>query len=208
MRKGTICYFDDYGKANTPAGVQIVIERLGEGDIGTVVVASSSGETAVKLAEGMSSAGRGERIICVSDPPYAVGRPTSWPRLSPDKRDKLASLGVEIVDWAPYASMAYSWKAAENVYGALDLLVVVFDAFRMVGGNGLKVAIEVALMATNVGKVKPGDEVISIGGTARGADMAIVMKAAYSCDIFAKDLAKRPEVREILAMPRTRKWWW
>lgn len=83
-----------------------------------------------------------------------------------------------------------------------------FDAFRMVGGNGLKVATEVGLMATNAGKVAPGQEIIAIGGTAGGADTAIGMKAAFSGNIFIKDLAKRPEVREILAMPKTRKWGW
>jgi hypothetical protein len=129
------------------------------------------------------------------------------PGISQENRTQLEALGVEVIDDVPYASMAYSWKAAENVYGALDLLVVAFDAFRLVGGNGLKVAIEVGLMATNAGKLPPGEEVIAVGGTGRGADVAIVLKTAFSCDIFAREPEKRPEVREILAMPRTKRWW-
>jgi len=38
--------------------------------------------------------------------------------------------------------------------------------------------------------------------------MAIVLKTAFSCDLFAKDPDKRPEVWEILALPRTKRWWW
>jgi len=48
----------------------------------------------------------------------------------------------------------------------------------------------------------------AVGGTERGADMAIVLKTAFSCDLFAKDPDKRPEVWEILALPRTKRWWW
>lgn len=195
-------YFEEYGEANTKDVIQVVLERLQDGGINTVVVASSSGKTAVAFAEALRAAGRRERVIVVAEPPPESSG------ISPATRAQLEGLDVEIVDYMPYASMAYSAQAAENVYGALDLLVVVFDAFRMVGGNGLKVAIEVGLMATNAGKVAPGQEIIAVGGTAGGADTAIVMKTAFSRNIFAKDPAKRPEVREILAMPKTRKWWW
>jgi hypothetical protein len=80
----------------------------------------------------------------------------------------------------------------------------------MVGGNGLKVAIEVGLMATNAGKVKAGEDITAVGGTGGGADTAIVLKAAFSANIFSKEPSERPEVREILAlaMPRVKKWWW
>jgi hypothetical protein len=201
----TIYYFQEYGEKNTPVVIEAVAQRLEAGDLQTVVVASSTGKTAIELAEGIK--GRA-RVLCVSDPPWAVRQFPESPGISQENRTQLEALGVEVIDDVPYASMAYSWKASENVYGALDLLVVAFDAFRLVGGNGLKVAIEVGLMATNAGKLPPGEEVIAVGGTGRGADVAIVLKTAFSCDIFARDPEKRPEVREILAMPRTKRWWW
>ncbi len=203
--KRTVRYFANYGAENTDEVIEAVIERFREGDIKTVVVASSTGETAIKLAQGIKGMAR---VICVSDPPWAVGRFPESPGISSAHRATLESLGVEIIDYMPYASVAYSWQASENVYGALDLLVVVFDAFRMVGGNGLKVAVEVGLMATNAGKVEAGEDVIAVGGTESGADTAIVLKAAFSQRIFFKDPSERPEVREILAMPRVKKWWW
>jgi len=63
-------------------------------------------------------------------------------------------------------------------------------------------------MATDGGIVQPGERLIGVGGTGEGADTAIVMKAAFSQNLMAKDPAKRPEVYEILAMPMTKKWWW
>jgi len=203
--KRIVRYFANYGAENTAEVIAAVAERLREGDVTTVVVASSTGETALRLAQGIKGLAK---VICVSDPPWAVGKYTESPGISTENRARLQSLGVEIIDYVPYASVAYSWQASENVYGALDLLVVVFDAFRMVGGNGLKVAIEVGLMATNAGKVKAGEDVIAVGGTGGGADTAIVLKTAFSANIFSKEPSERPEVREILAMPRVKKWWW
>ncbi|MCR4405178.1 MAG: hypothetical protein NUW06_07915 [Candidatus Acetothermia bacterium] len=192
--KRLVRYFASYGAKNTNGVIEAVAERLEEGEIKTVVVASSSGETAIKLAEKVRD--RAKRIICVSDPPWGRERFPESPGISLENRAKLEALGVEIIDYMPYASVAYSWQASGNVYGVLDLLVMASDAFRMVGGNGLKVAIEVGLMATNAGKDAPGEEIIAAGGTGGGADTAIVMKAAFSCVIFSKEPEKRPEVRE------------
>lgn len=200
--KRFVSYFDKYGPENTPEVIQAVADRLRDGDIAAVVVASTSGQTALELVRRIGSGG--PRLVCVSDPPQA----SSYPGITPQNRELLEKSGVVIVDRVPYASTSYSWGACENMYGALDLRVVIFDAFRLVGGNGLKVAIEVGLMATDGGIVRPRERIISIGGTERGADTAIVMRAAFSQNLLAKDPDERPEVLEILAMPLVKKWWW
>jgi len=200
--KRIVHYFNKYGPENTEAVIDAVAERLGDSDLSTVVVASTSGRTALKFAQKIRT--ERVRIICVSDPPQA----DSYPGITPKRRKLLETMGVLIIDRVPYASTAYSSGASENIYGALDLRVLFFDAFRIVGGNGLKVAIEVGLMAADGGIVEPGEWLITVGGTEKGADTAIVMKAAFSQNLLAKDPAKRPEVYEILAMPTTKKWWW
>lgn len=94
--KRTVRYFANYGAENTEEVIEAVAERLQEGDIKTAVVASSSGETAIKLAEEVKD--KAKRIICVSDPPWAVQRFPESPGISSKNRAKLESLGVEIVD--------------------------------------------------------------------------------------------------------------
>jgi hypothetical protein len=84
---------------------------------------------------------------------------------------------------------------------------VVADVWRMTGGQGLKVAMEVGLMATNVGVLQRGERIISVGGTATGADTAVVMKTALSLDIFCDDPALRPDLFEFLCTPLPKKWW-
>lgn len=200
--KRLVYYFDTYGPENTQDVILAVANRLQDGDISAVVIASTSGQTAVEFVRRIGLSGL--RLVCVSDPPQA----SNYPGLTPENREFLEKSGVAIVDRVPYASTSYSWGARENVYGALDLRVVIFDAFRLVGGNGLKVAIEVGLMATDGGVIRAGERIISVGGTERGADTAIVMKAAFSQNLLAKDPKERPEVLEILAMPLAKKWWW
>jgi hypothetical protein len=51
-------------------------------------------------------------------------------------------------------------------------------------------------MASDAGLVSTKEEIISIGGTVRGADTALVLIPAYSNEFF------NLEIKEIIAMPR------
>lgn len=201
--KKTISYFSEYGEGNTSAVIDVVRERLAEGGIEALVVASTTGKTALALAREV----RPESdlpLICISDPPWAK----YYPAITDENRQALEELGVEIVDYVPYASHSHSVGPCKNMYGAPDLRVMIFDAFRLVGGQGLKVAMEVGMMATDGGKIKPGALILCVGGTGTGADCAIVMRAGFSVEILSRDPDRRPQVREILAMPLEKKWRW
>lgn len=195
-----VSYFPEYGEQNTSAVVECVSRRLGEGDITTVVVATSTGKTALLFADALAKR-PGVRLIAVGNPPGSAYEP-----ITPENRLKLAAKGVIIVDYAPYGCASLQGDAHRNMYGALDLLVVAADIWRMMGGQGLKVAMEVGLMATNVGVLKPGEKVIAAGGTASGADTAIVMKTALSLDIFSDDPSLRPDLLEFICTPLAKKW--
>ena len=75
---------------------------------------------------------------------------------------------------------------------ALDVIGHTYYTF----GQGMKVAVEVAVMAADAGLLDMKKEVLSIAGTGEGADTAVVVKPAYSTEFF--DL----RVREVIAMPR------
>jgi uncharacterized protein len=196
-----VVYFPDYGEQNTPAVVDCVSRRLDEGDVTTVVVATSSGKTALLLADALAKH-HGLRLIAVGNPPGSAYEP-----IPADNRSTMIARGMIVVDYAPYGCAALQGDAHRNMYGSLDLLVVVADVWRMTGGQGLKVAMEVGLMATNVGVLKPGEKVIAVGGTASGADTAIVMKTALSLDIFSSEPERRPDLLEFLCTPLAKKWW-
>jgi hypothetical protein len=62
-------------------------------------------------------------------------------------------------------------------------------------GQGTKVAVEIALMAADAGLVRTDEDVISIGGTGKGVDTALVLRPATSSHLF--DL----RVREVICKP-------
>ena len=62
-------------------------------------------------------------------------------------------------------------------------------------GQGMKVVIECALMAADAGLAPVETDVISIAGTGRGADLAVVLSSVNSTDFF--DM----KVKEIFCKP-------
>lgn len=76
-----------------------------------------------------------------------------------------------------------------------------------IGGYGFKTAVEAVLIATDCGDIPPFETVISIAGTDRGADTAIVAKSTYSPCMFSRKKEQRFQVLEILAMPKNKEWY-
>jgi hypothetical protein len=68
-------------------------------------------------------------------------------------------------------------------------------------GQGLKVAVEVTMLAVASGFVEPFQDVIAVGGTLRGADTAIVVRATFPNHALSQDDDKRLKIREILCKP-------
>ena len=62
--------------------------------------------------------------------------------------------------------------------------------------QGMKVAVEITLMAAEAGYVTADQEIIAVAGSSEGADTAIVLVPEYAKKI--KDL----RIREILCKPR------
>jgi hypothetical protein len=62
--------------------------------------------------------------------------------------------------------------------------------------QGVKVGCECACMAADAGLIRSGAEVISIGGSGRGADSAIVLKASNTHTFF------ETRVLEVICKPR------
>ncbi len=63
-------------------------------------------------------------------------------------------------------------------------------------GQGMKVCVEIVLMAADAGLIPMDREVMAIAGTAEGTDTCIVVKPAYPRKFYEL------EIREIVAKPR------
>ena len=88
--------------------------------------------------------------------------------------------------------MSSSFSSQKGGFSANQIVAETLRRFS----QGMKVAVEITLMAAEAGFIDVEKETISIGGTDRGVDTAIVVKPAYARNFL--DF----EIREILAKPR------
>ena len=72
---------------------------------------------------------------------------------------------------------------------------VVANTLRIFG-EGMKVACEISIMAADAGLARTDEDVISIAGTSRGVDTALVLTPVNCWDFFGL------RVKEILCKPR------
>jgi len=180
-----VLYFDRPGKANTDATLRLVRERAEELDIRQVVVASTHGHTARRARSILGDLG--VKIVAVS---ICAGFEEEGWTMSPEERKALEEMGVTVLT----TIHALGDDVNDAFSGDTPNRVVRETLYRFC--QGMKVAVEVALMAADAGIIDTSREVISVGGTSEGADTAIVLKPAFPRKF------KELEIREILAKPR------
>jgi hypothetical protein len=181
-----IVYFNEPGPQNTDETLRLAKERANELGIKTIVVASSTGETGVKASEIF----KGYNLIVVSHVAWFKG--PNVEEFSSENREKILRNGGKIVT----ATHIFGGigRAIRRKFNTMQIDEVIANVLRLFG-QGMKVACEIACMAVDSGYVKPGEEIISIAGTSRGADTAIVIKAANTHDFF------ETKILEIICKP-------
>ncbi len=187
-----ITYYEELGKENTPKTFEAALERGKELGINTYVVASTSGSTGVEA----SKAFEGQNLIVVSHS-YGSREPDKW-MFTDENLAVLKEKGVPIVTAAhAFGGITRSMNQM-SIQGAPTTYVIgdiVANTLRMFG-QGMKVVVEIACMAADAGMVRCDTDIISIGGSGRGADTAVVLKAANSHRLF------QTKIREIICKPK------
>jgi hypothetical protein len=179
-------YFDKPGKDNTEQTLKLAAQRADALGIREVAVASTTGFTAYKAIEIFD----GLRIAVIT---YHSGFKEPFKNEMPDDvKADLQNKGITVVV-ASHALSGVERSIAKKHSGVYPVLIVA-DTLRLFG-QGIKVAVEVAVMAADAGALTGGD-IIAIGGSGRGADAALVLKPAHQNNFF--DM----RIREIICKPR------
>jgi hypothetical protein len=191
-------YFKYAGEVNTDAVLDVVAQRILEGGVNNVIVASETGRSAVKAVEKIK--GLKVKIIVVTHyPAYTYTKKGKIPigLMRPEYRERykyLVEQGCVVIQGTtPFAppSRWINWD-----YPTPEAMIE--KAFEVIS-PGFKVAIMAVLMATDSGALEEGEDVISCAGSFKGLDTAIVATTAYTMNFFSKF-----KVREVLAMPLCR----
>lgn len=191
MEKG-IVYFDRPGKHNTVDVLNAVKKYLNSSNIEYLVVASTSGDTAWKAFEIVGDTGI--NIVCVGEHTGFWGGDIQ--KFSPEMMNKLENNGVRVL--IASHSLSGVERSISNRFKGISGVEIIAHTLRMMGGEGIKVAVEISVMAADSGLIPTDQEIIAVGGTHGGCDSAVILQAAHMNNFF--DL----EIREILAKPRQR----
>jgi hypothetical protein len=180
-------YYDQPGPLNTARTLEVARRRAGELGIRTVLVASTRGETGAQAAQQF----QGYDVVVVTHSTGFQGPNTQ--ELAPGNRAAIEAAGARVLT-CQHALGGIS-RAMRKKWGTYTIDEIVAQTLRIFG-EGMKVCIEIALMAADAGLVEVGEPCIAVAGTGRGADTAVVLVPANVQQFF--DV----RVMEVLAKPR------
>jgi len=181
--------FEQPGKQNTDATLAIAKERALALGIKQVVVASSHGYTARSAQKVFAPEGISVVTVTICQSFEDVG----W-TMDSETRSDLEAIGVRVHTGIHALGDDVGSAFSEKHGGVAPEEIVRETLYRFC--QGMKVAVEVILMAADAGLLDMDQEAIAIAGTGEGADTAIVCKPAYPRTFH--ELV----IREVLAKPR------
>lgn len=184
----TIYYFENPGEQNTDKLIELVKQRKEQLGIKNIVVASVSGKTGLKLREAMDD------VDIVSITHHAGFKEKGMLEIAPEYENKLKE--KDITFYTGSHALSGVGRGISNKFGGVTPVEIIAATLRLFG-QGIKVCIEVTIMAADAGLIPMDCEIIAIGGTGRGVDAAVVLEPAHMNNFF--DL----KIKEIIAMPRS-----
>jgi hypothetical protein len=159
----TVEYFESSGPENTEQTLELAHQYAKQNGIKTLVMACTRGYTCGKALE-----------ICPDLNLVAVGI----------ERDRFPENEIERFESA--GNVIFS-REIESDYPS-DMQT----AFRRFG-QGTKVAVQVVVLAVQAGLVEEGESVVGIGGSGRGADTALVIRASWGYpDVHIAEILCKP----------------
>ena len=175
MMEEKIVYFENTGKGNTEALFDIVDNALVGLDIHKIVLASTRGYTAQVAIDRY----KGQKVQLIIIPhQYGFGPGQRFPKELVEKAEKQGHV-------VHFGTMLFHQEKMFGV-GPAQWVADFLRAFS----QGVKVCVEILLMAGNAGLVQQGEQVVVVSGTGSGADTALVMTGATSTNIKAMHISR------------------
>ena len=189
-----ITYFEQAGAVNTDETVRAAVDRAVELGIKHIVVASTTGSPGIKVAK--AAEGTGIKTI-VATIHYGAKEEGKW-LFDENNLKILQNMGAAV--FTQTHTLSGVERSFSDRLGGASRAETIAAVLKSLFGIGFKVAVEVTIMAADSGMIPVGDdsEIIAIGGTHSGADVACVIRPGHANNFFAM------QIREIIAMPRVK----
>ena len=169
-------YFETKGPELTDQTLELALKAAGQQGIGHMVVATTTGHTAQRIAALRPA---GLHVVVVTHVQGMIEPGTN--ELSDEKRAAVEAAGIKV--FTGTHALSGGERGVKVVGGGLYPLEIIAHTLRMMG-QGTKVCVEIATMALDAGLIPYGEKIIAVGGTARGADTALVMTPSHAMTLF------------------------
>lgn len=179
--KKEIAYYESAKENHTLETFELVKQRAKETGVKSVILASTTGLTALKAIDYFT--GTGVKLIVV---PHQYGFSSEENLFPYDVTKKLHEKGHKV----HFGTMLFH---TEKLYGSGTPSIIA--NFLRCFCEGVKVCYEITLMAADGGLVKTGETVIAVAGTGANSDTALVMQVSTT-----RNLSKL-RVNEIICKP-------
>ena len=180
-------YFEGRGPEYTDETLRLAKARADALGIRDVVVASYTGETGARACQVFA----GCNVVVVAGV-YGFREPNQV-RMEPEHKAAIEAAGVRILHTGHAFGML--GRSVHKRFGAIQVDEVIAHVLRLFS-QGVKVGCECACMAADAGLIRSGEEALSIGGSGRGADSAVVLRASNTHTFF------ETRVLEVICKPR------
>ncbi|RLE76303.1 MAG: hypothetical protein DRJ56_04325 [Thermoprotei archaeon] len=184
-----VVYFSEPGEANTDATLRLAREYADRHGIRHVVVASTTGKTGLKAVEVF----KGLNLVVVTHSTGFV-KP-NFQEMPEDVRREIEAKGAKVLTCThALAGVERAFRREFGLWLPVELVAIVL---RRVFCEGVKVAIEITMMAVDAGLIPEGEDVVAVAGTGRGADTALHIKSASTSNFL------KLKVRRVICKPDT-----
>jgi hypothetical protein len=174
-----IVYFEQPGIENTEMTLKLAGERAKARGIKKIIVASTRGEVAKTAAKLWAKSGIKMVVI-----PHQFG--FAGMKFPPELVTELEKQGHVV----HFGTMLFH---TDRFYG-VDTPTIMANLLRTFC-QGMKVCVEIVLMAADAGQVDIGEQVVVVSGSGRGADTAVVAIASTSthlADLHITEIICKP----------------
>ena len=188
MQKEQIIYLERPGPQNTEDIIDAVTAYIARSGLERVVVASTTGSTATKFAKALEN--KAKLIVVTHHTGFSQ---EGAQRFDAEKRRNLELQGITVLTQSHVLSGVE--RSISRKLGGVSRVETISEALRSLLGHGLKVCVEIAIMAADAGAI-PIADIVAVGGTGSGSDTAVVIRPAHMNNFFDA------RIREIIVMPR------
>lgn len=194
----SIFYFNVCGQINTEKTLELAIQRARELSVKKLVVASETGLSALKAAKMLRKSSI--NLIVVTSAANTKIENTIIGNLKigiPDRKiwNQLEKSGAKIVR---ATDPLYNIGAVLEHEKVPTLATIIRMCLKMIS-SGTAVCVSAALMATDNGLLREGEEVVAAAGSWIGLDTALVVRTTNSINLLKRGAM---QIREIICKPR------